>query len=92
MTKAELIATLAERRKITKAFANELVGDIIDIAVEEIARNEEFSFPGLVRLTLVTAAAREGRNPQTGEKIQIPEKRKIKAKALHPVNTLNFTL
>jgi len=49
---------------------------IVETAYKE-AKNS-FTFPGLGKLVLVNRKARMGRNPQTGEAINIPEKRVVK--------------
>ena len=55
---------------------------IRDTICEAMANGDDVLFPGLVKFTVADVAARVGRNPQTGEPINIPAKKKVKAKIL----------
>lgn len=76
LTKSQLAAELANRVGITKKQAVQTLEAIAQIAYKQ-ARNT-FTLPGLGKLVLVNRAARIGRNPATGEQIQIPAKRVVK--------------
>jgi DNA-binding protein HU-beta len=76
MTKTEIVATLAEKTGIAKAQVSTLLEELANLAYVE-AKNS-FVLPGLGKLVLVTRKARTGRNPATGESIQIPEKTVVK--------------
>ena len=56
------------------------------IAKSEIAKGNPIEIPGLVHFKIVDRAARPGRNPQTGETIQIPAKRVVKAVVAKALN------
>jgi DNA-binding protein HU-beta len=51
-----------------------LLATLTDVAVKEAKKNGVFVFPGFGRLKKVQRKARMGRNPQTGEPIQIKAK------------------
>lgn len=75
MTKQELIdhiknATLADK----KVIAN-VLDCLADITISELKAGNEVPLPGLGKLTVKAKPARKGRNPKTGEEIQIPAKR-----------------
>ncbi len=76
LSKSQIAATLAEKVGITKKQATETLEQIAQLAYKN-AKNT-FTLPGLGKLVLVNRAARIGRNPATGEQIQIPAKRVVK--------------
>jgi DNA-binding protein HU-beta len=76
MSKSQVAAALAEKAGLKKKQAVEILGIIADLAYKQ-AKNS-FTLPGLGKLVLVNRKARVGRNPATGEQIQIPVKRVVK--------------
>ncbi len=76
MTKSATISHLAAKTGLTKKQSNQFVEELVNLAYKE-AKNA-FTIPGLGKLVLVNRAARMGRNPKTGEAIQIPAKRVVK--------------
>jgi DNA-binding protein HU-beta len=76
LTKSQIAADIAEKAGITKKGAVELLDHIAKLAYKN-AKNS-FTLPGLGKLVLVNRKARIGRNPATGEAIQIPAKKVVK--------------
>jgi len=76
MTKVQTIAVLAEKTELSKAQVERLLEELAALAYAE-AKNG-FVIPGLGKLVVVDRQARVGRNPATGETIQIPAKRVVK--------------
>jgi len=76
MTKAQIADTLAEKSGLQKKQVAQLLDELAQLAYSE-AKNG-FPVPGLGKLVIVDRAARMGRNPATGEQIQIPAKRVLK--------------
>jgi len=76
MTKAQILKALAERTDLPKAKVVEFTDALAAMAYEQAA--EGFTIPGIGKLVLVNRKARMGRNPQTGEPIQIPAKTVVK--------------
>ena len=76
MTKSQIIAAIAEKSEITKAQAETALDTLVDLACKGAA--EGFTIPGLGKLVKVDRAARIGRNPATGEAIQIAAKKVLK--------------
>ena len=76
LTKSQIIASIAETVGITKKQAGEIMESLVELAYKN-AKNS-FTLPGLGKLVLVNRKARIGRNPATGEQIQIPAKRVVK--------------
>ncbi len=81
MKKRDIIAVLADMTSITKTKAGEVLDALAGIGQNAVAQNGEFALPGIVRLKVINRPARQGRNPATGETIQLPAKRVLKAKA-----------
>lgn len=78
MTKSQLTAQLAEQLGMTKKDVNSFVDAISDIAYKETKKKGVFTLPGMGKLVLVKRKARKGRNPATGEEINIKAKTVVK--------------
>jgi DNA-binding protein HU-beta len=76
LTKSQIAAELAEKNNISRKAATDLLEQLADMAYRN-AKNT-FTLPGIGKLVLVNRKARTGRNPATGETIQIPAKRVVK--------------
>ncbi|MCS7336667.1 MAG: HU family DNA-binding protein [Verrucomicrobiae bacterium] len=76
LTKTQLAAAIADKAGITKKQAKEILEHLAELAYKH-AKNG-FTLPGIGKLVVRTRAARIGRNPKTGEQIQIPAKRVVK--------------
>jgi DNA-binding protein HU-beta len=76
MTKSKIVAALAEKTGVTKKTSAAYLEALANIAYKE-AKNG-FTIPGLGKLVIRNYKARMGRNPQTGEAIKIPAKRRLK--------------
>ena len=71
MNKTELIDAVAERADLSKAAAGKALDAVIDSIVEAVASGEGVSLVGFGSFKATDRAAREGKNPKTGEKIKI---------------------
>jgi DNA-binding protein HU-beta len=76
MTKSEIIGALAEKTGLQKKQVAQFFDELAALAYREAPHG--FTLPGLGKLVLVERAARMGRNPKTGEPIQIAAKRTLK--------------
>jgi len=74
LTKTQLTRHLAEKIGTNNKTAAAFLESLADTAVKETKKNGIFVVPGLGRLKKVHRKARMGRNPQTGEPIQIKAK------------------
>ena len=82
MNKVELIAKIAENETVkTKKAAGEMLDVVVDAIVDTLAKGEEVKISGFGTFSVAERAAREGRNPSTGEAIQIPASKAPKFKA-----------
>ena len=78
LTKTQLVRHLAEKVEIPNKTSAAFLEELADVAVEETKKNGVFVVPGLGRLVKAHRKARVGRNPQTGEPIQIKAKTVVK--------------
>lgn len=76
LTKAQITSTLAEKTGLTKQQVLQFFDELANMAYDEAANG--FTLPGFGKLVVVDRKARMGRNPRTGETIQIPAKRALK--------------
>jgi DNA-binding protein HU-beta len=78
MTKTEIIATLADHNQLSKAQVKGVLESMNDLAFQVAKEDGVFPFPGLGKLVKVDRKARVGRNPRTGEPVQVPAKIAVK--------------
>ncbi|OAM21645.1 DNA-binding protein [Eikenella corrodens] len=78
MNKQDLIKDIAERGEFTKADAEAALKAVQGAIVAVLVNGDKITLPGFGTFKVVETAARTGRNPQTGEPVEIPAKRKIK--------------
>jgi len=76
LTKSQTAAHMAEKSGISKKQATQFMEELAMLAYKQ-AKNS-FTIPGIGKLVLVNRKARVGRNPATGEEIQIPAKKVVK--------------
>lgn len=81
MTKSELIANMAEEAGISKAAAGKALDAFTNSIVNTVANGDKVTLVGFGTFSASDRAARTGRNPQTGEEIQIAASRVPKFKA-----------
>ena len=89
MTKAELVAKIAEGAELTKTQAEKALSSFIATTMAVLKAGEKVALVGFGTFRSVTHAARIGRNPRTGKKIKIAAKTKGKfapGKALKDLN------
>ena len=71
MRKPDLVAAIAEKADITKEKAGEVLNAILDTITESTAKAESVTLIGFGTFERRSRAARTGKNPQTGEPLQI---------------------
>ena len=80
MGKSELFSHFAERFDLKRTQARDFFDELQQLSESELKRSGEFVIPGMVKLVVQNRKARTGRNPATGETIQIPAKTVVKAR------------
>ena len=81
MNKTELVAAMAEQAELSKKDSEKALKAFIDVVTEELKKGEKIQLVGFGTLEVTERAAREGRNPLTGEKMQIKASKAPKFKA-----------
>ena len=75
MTKSEFVDRFASESGFSKGDASKAVDAFLDVVKETLSRGGEVSFTGFGKFTVADRGARQGVNPQTKERIQIPATR-----------------
>lgn len=73
MTKAELVSKIAAKAEVSQKVAGEVYNAVFETFKEQLAAGETIPVLGFGTFETRVRKAREGRNPMTGEKIQIEE-------------------
>jgi DNA-binding protein HU-beta len=81
MNKAELIAKIADDAEVTKTQANAALDSFIEAVTKTLKGNGKVTLVGFGTFSVSKRAARNGRNPQTGEVIKIKAKKVARFKA-----------
>jgi DNA-binding protein HU-beta len=81
MNRSELVAAVAAKTDNSQVAVNGVLDAVFDVFVEQISKGEKVSIPGWLAVERTDRAARTGRNPQTGEAIQIPAGHSVKLTA-----------
>ena len=71
MTKAEFVDQVAQKAGVSRGDAGSAVDAVLDVIVETLKRGGEVNFTGFGKFSVAERGARQGVNPQTGERIQI---------------------
>ncbi len=81
MNKTELIAAVAGKTELTKKDTEKVLKAFTDVVAEELKKGEKVQLVGFGTFEVSERAAREGRNPQTGETMTIAASKAPKFKA-----------
>ena len=77
MTKSELIETVSERVDIPKNHAQELVDSVFDAMKDALLDEDRIELRGFGSFSIREYDSRMGRNPRTGEKVFVDEKKSV---------------
>ena len=72
MTKADFIDKVADRSGLSKRDASKAVDAVLDSITDTLKQGDAVSFTGFGKFSAQQRAARQGVNPRTGERVQIP--------------------
>ena len=81
MNKTEFISAIAEKAELSKKDAEKALKAFTDVVEEELKKGEKIQLVGFGTFEVSERAAREGRNPQTGETMEIEACKAPKFKA-----------
>ncbi len=82
MNKSELVDEISERTGVSKKDVETSLSGMFDVVADTVSKGGDVTIQGWLKFEQVTRKARMGHNPQTGEKIQIPESQAAKVSAL----------
>ncbi|MEQ8716090.1 MAG: HU family DNA-binding protein [Acidimicrobiales bacterium] len=82
MNKSELVTAIAEKTDVTKTDVDAVLTGLFDVVADVVAAGDEkVQIPGWISFEQTTRSARKGRNPQTGEELDIPATKAVKVSA-----------
>lgn len=81
MNKGELVAAMAEAADVSQKDAGACLDAMFEIIAAEVGKGNEVSVTGWLKVEKATTSARTGRNPQTGEAIEVPAGTRTKISA-----------
>jgi DNA-binding protein HU-beta len=81
MTKADLIESLATKLDLQKTMAERIVNTVFDDIEGALQKGDKVNISGFGTFAVSARKARQGRNPKTGETIEIPASKSAKFKA-----------
>lgn len=81
MNKNDLVAAVATSTGLSKADASKAVDGVFSAITDSLKSGDEVRLVGFGTFSVAQRAASEGRNPRTGEKIDIPASKQPKFKA-----------
>ena len=81
MNKTELVAAIADRAELSKKDSEKALKAFVDVVTEELKKEHKVQLVGFGTFEVSKRAAREGRNPQSGEVMKIAASKAPKFKA-----------
>ena len=81
MNKTELIAAIAEKAELSKKDSEKALKAFVDVVAEELKKDNKIQLVGFGTFEVSERSARTGRNPQTGEEMEIAACKAPKFKA-----------
>lgn len=81
ISRSDLVAALADKAGTSKTDADKVLSAFSDVLLESVSKGEKVAIPGILSVERVSRAARTGRNPATGETINIPAGYGVKVSA-----------
>jgi nucleoid DNA-binding protein len=78
MTKNQLALFVSEKHAVSQKAAADMINTVLEGISSGLEKGEPTSLPGFGGFKVVERSAREGRNPQTGEKLHIPASKVVK--------------
>ena len=78
MTKSQLVEKLAKTGGVTKKQAQTIMESLVATIVASVKKGDPVKIPDLGTFRKVHSKARMGRNPQTGEPVKIPARKKVR--------------
>ena len=80
VSKREIAERVARKAKQTQVIAKRIIQLFLDELIDELARGNKLEFRDFGVFDVVVRKRRVGRNPRTGERVEVPEKRVVSFK------------
>ena len=81
VNRSELVSAIAEKSDVAKSDVDKVLSGFHDVVAKALKDREKVTIPGFANFEAKARAARTGRNPRTGEAIQIPASHVVKISA-----------
>lgn len=78
MNRTELVASISEQAGLSKEDTNRVLTALNDTLMDAASNGDKVQIPGLLTMEVVDRAARTGRNPRTGETMEIAAKKAVR--------------
>ena len=88
MNRIQMVEDIMRQAGLSKANVSRFYHGLAELIRKELVRNKEFILPGLGALRVSTRKARKGRNPRTGQTIQIAAKKVVRFRAYNALSDL----
>lgn len=82
MNRKELVQAVADRADTSQSNVDDVLHALADVVTERVVANDTVTIQGFVKFEQTQRSARTGRNPQTGQEMQIPAQSAVKVSAL----------
>ncbi len=76
--KTEFISTIAAKTGITKVDTQRIIDATIEEITEQMKKGNDVTFTGFGSFKVTSVAAKKGRNPRTGEEVEIPAHNRVR--------------
>lgn len=81
MKKSELINAISNESELSKGLSEKALDALAVVLKKQLLDGEALLIPGIGTFSVIQKAARLGRNPKTGDTVEIPAKKTVKFKA-----------
>lgn len=78
MNRVQLISAIATRTGLTQGTVDQVLTALNGVVAQQLTAGDKVTIPGFVSFEAVQRAARTGRNPATGQPMEIPAKKVVK--------------
>jgi len=75
MNRSDLVRAIVDKTGLSIASTEDTVKALMDAVIDAVGKGEKVSLVGFGNFSTITRKSRQGRNPATGKKINIPEKK-----------------
>jgi len=75
MTKADLVEEVVRAADVSKKHAETIVNTVFSSIVEALQKDDKIELRGFGSFRVRRRRSRQGRNPKTGDRVEVPEKR-----------------